>query len=76
MTALFRLRAKTLLLRIHIQAVLNDICWYARHIFMSSSKYVLVTPQKVDDFFLCLEVQTHPYLGRLCWISLDQLNRL
>ena len=51
-------------------------CWYARHIFMTLSEYVQVILQKADDFFLCLEVQTRPYLGYLCRISFDQLNRI
>ena len=61
---------------IHIKMMLNDVHLYARHIFMTPSKYVQVTPHKANDFFLCLEVQIHPYLGRLYRISFDQLNCL
>ena len=41
---------------------------------MTLSEYVQVILQKANDFFLYLEVQTHPYLGYLRRISFDQLN--
>ena len=71
MTALFRSGAKTLLLKIHIQAVLNDVCWYARHIFMSSSKYVQVTPKK--HFFIInlghVDINLVLFIPVICHVS-------
>ena len=53
-------------LRIHIQTLLNDICWYTGHVFVASCKDVQVLFQKKLWFFSSLR-----WLGSsLPWLSL------